>query len=72
MLAYSGFKEWNANTEIAEAAQKLYGNIDKLEMYPGMHAEGNPDDGLGSEYDPLRVATMRNAILFDAISLVRL
>ena len=77
MLAeYKSFEEWNANKEIATAASELYrGNIDDLELYPGLHAEGHKDDGLkldpeGYEYDKLRVHTMRISLLFDAVALV--
>lgn len=31
--------EWNSNPEIAEAAQKLYGDIELLELYVGLQAE---------------------------------
>ena len=31
--------EWNSNAEIANAAEKLYGHIDRLELYVGLQAE---------------------------------
>lgn len=31
--------EWNSNPEIAEAAERLYGNIENLELYVGLQAE---------------------------------
>ena len=31
--------EWNSNPEIADAAEKLYGDIDYLELYTGLQAE---------------------------------
>jgi len=71
---YTKFTEWNANEGIATAASKLYnGNIDDLEPYPGFHAEGHRDDGLltPEPYDRLRIHTMRNGLLFDAIALIR-
>jgi len=37
--AYKSFKEWNPEAEIAEAAEKLYGDIDHLELYVGLQAE---------------------------------
>ena len=37
--AYSSFLEWNEDPEIASAAEKLYGSIDKLELYVGLQAE---------------------------------
>lgn len=37
--AYSNFLEWNSNAEIAEVAERLYGNIENLELYVGLQAE---------------------------------
>jgi hypothetical protein len=37
--AYSRFSEWNPRPEIAEAAERLYGHIDNLELYVGLQAE---------------------------------
>ena len=31
--------EWNPDPEIASAAEKLYGHIDRLELYVGLQAE---------------------------------
>lgn len=39
VLAYSTFLEWNPDPEIASAAEKLYGHIDRLELYVGLQAE---------------------------------
>jgi len=36
---YKTFLEWNSNPEIADAAEKLYGDIDNLELYVGLQAE---------------------------------
>ena len=38
-IAYSSFLEWNPDPEIASAAEKLYGHIDRLELYVGLQAE---------------------------------
>ena len=38
-LAYSSFLEWNPDPEIASTAEKLYGHIDRLELYVGLQAE---------------------------------
>lgn len=38
-IAYKTFKEWNPDPEIAGAAEKLYGDIDHLELYVGLQAE---------------------------------
>ncbi|KAJ7333372.1 heme peroxidase [Mycena albidolilacea] len=72
---YTTFYEWNADKAIAEAASRLYnGKIDDLELYPGLHAEGHKDDGFPhseTEYNKVRVNTMRNGLLLDAIALIR-
>jgi hypothetical protein len=31
--------EWNSNPEVADAAEKLYGDIENLELYVGLQAE---------------------------------
>ncbi|KAF8192977.1 heme peroxidase [Pholiota molesta] len=70
---YKSFVEWNKDPEISQAASDLYGgNIDRLELYPGLHAEGGFGDGL-QDYssEPLRISTMRNGLLIDAITLIR-
>ena len=38
-IEYESFQEWNPEPEIAEAAEKLYGHIDNLELYVGLQAE---------------------------------
>lgn len=70
---YKSFQEWNRNAEAAAAASEIYGgDIDRLELYPGLHAEGVAGDGLHDySMEPLRVNTMRNGLLLDAVALVR-
>ena len=70
LLAFKSFEDWNASPEIANAARELYGDIDRLELYPGLHAEGHAEDGYGQKYNSLRVNTVRFGLLFDAIALV--
>ena len=70
ILAFKSFEDWNAYPEIANAARELYGDIDRLELYPGLHAEGHAEDGFGQQYNRFRVNTVRNGLLFDAIALV--
>jgi linoleate 10R-lipoxygenase len=36
---YTNFEEWNPNRDVAEAARKLYRNIENLELYVGLAAE---------------------------------
>ena len=67
---FKSFEDWNAYPEIANAARRLYGDIDRLELYPGLHAEGHAEDGFGQKYDNVRILTVLNGLLFDAIALV--
>jgi hypothetical protein len=69
-VAFKSFEDWNAYPEIANAARELYGDIDRLELYPGLHAEGHAENGYGQKYSSLRVNTVRFGLLFDAIALV--
>jgi linoleate 10R-lipoxygenase len=41
--------EWNSDKEIAEAAERLYTNIENLELYVGLQAEEakKPVEGAG-------------------------
>ena len=70
ILAFKSYEDWNAYPDIANAARGLYGVIDRLELYPGLHAEGHAEDGFGQQYSRFRVSTVRNGLLFDAIALV--
>lgn len=67
--AYASFLEWNPDPEIAAAAEHLYGDIDRLELYVGLQAEEAkpvvPGAGLCPGY------TISRAILADAIALTR-
>jgi linoleate 10R-lipoxygenase len=38
-VAFTTFLEWNSNPEIAGVAEKLYANIEYLELYVGLQAE---------------------------------
>ncbi|KAL4078615.1 heme peroxidase [Scleroderma yunnanense] len=69
LRTYSTFLEWNPDPKVAEAAEKLYGHIDNLELYVGLQAEEvkplAPGAGLCPGY------TIARAILSDAIALTR-
>jgi hypothetical protein len=39
MAAYTSFLEWNSDPKVAETAEKLYGDIENLELYVGLQAE---------------------------------
>ncbi|KAJ6512310.1 heme peroxidase [Mycena vulgaris] len=55
---FQSFEEWNPDPEIASAAQRLYGHVDNLELYPGLH-------------ESPQVSLLMRAVLADAIALVR-
>ncbi|MCO5590220.1 hypothetical protein L7F22_044189 [Adiantum nelumboides] len=66
---FNSFLEWNPDPAIAHAAEKLYGHIDNLELYPGLMAEETIPQVPGSGLQPGH--TIGRGILADAISLVR-
>ncbi|KAH9967528.1 linoleate diol synthase [Russula dissimulans] len=66
---YSSFLEWNSNSEIAEAAERLYSNIENLELYVGLQAEETKPIVDGAGLCP--GYTVTRAILSDAIALTR-
>ncbi|KAL5504779.1 hypothetical protein ACEPAH_7442 [Sanghuangporus vaninii] len=69
LKSFSSFSEWNSDPDISRTAEMLYGNIDNLELYPGLMAEEAkppiPGAGLCPGY------TISRAILADAVALVR-
>ncbi|KAF7430838.1 hypothetical protein PC9H_006552 [Pleurotus ostreatus] len=66
---YKTFLEWNSNPEIADAAEKLYGDIEYLELYVGLQAEEAKPVMDGAGLCP--GYTISRAILSDAIALTR-
>ncbi|KAJ7281406.1 linoleate diol synthase [Mycena rebaudengoi] len=66
---YSSFLDWNPNPEIANAAEKLYGDINYLELYVGLQAEEAKPVVDGAGLCP--GYTISRAILSDAIALTR-
>ncbi|GLB41915.1 putative animal haem peroxidase [Lyophyllum shimeji] len=66
---FKSFLEWNSDKEIADAAEKLYGHIDNLELYVGLQAEEAKPVMEGAGLCP--GYTISRAILSDAISLTR-
>ncbi|KAK2463514.1 hypothetical protein APHAL10511_004265 [Amanita phalloides] len=69
LKSYNSFLEWNSNVEIASAAEKLYGNIENLELYVGLQAEEAKPVMEGAGLCP--GYTISRAILSDAIALTR-
>ncbi|OBZ73945.1 Linoleate 10R-lipoxygenase [Grifola frondosa] len=69
LKTYSTFLEWNPNPEVATAAEKLYGHIDRLELYVGLQAEDTKQVVEGAGLCPSY--TISRAILSDAIALTR-
>ncbi|SPO31054.1 putative dioxygenase Ssp1 [Ustilago trichophora] len=69
LKTYSSFSEWNPDPKVYKAAEMLYGDIDNLELYPGLMAEETkpsmPGSGLCPGY------TISRGILSDAAALTR-
>ncbi|KAG6817060.1 hypothetical protein H0H87_000238 [Tephrocybe sp. NHM501043] len=66
---FETFEDWNSDPEIADAARRLYGHVDNLELYTGIQAEATMP-----VTDSFRFAcgyTATRGILSDAISLIR-
>jgi len=66
---YTSFREWNPDPEIADCAEKLYGDINYLELYVGLQAEETKPVVEGAGLCP--GYTISRAILSDAIALTR-
>ncbi|PFH51764.1 hypothetical protein AMATHDRAFT_2679 [Amanita thiersii Skay4041] len=66
---YKTFLEWNSDPEVADAAEKLYGDINYLELYVGLQAEEAKPVMDGAGLCP--GYTISRAILSDAIALTR-
>ncbi|KZT27896.1 linoleate diol synthase [Neolentinus lepideus HHB14362 ss-1] len=69
LKTYNSFLEWNSDPEIASAAEKLYGDINNLELYVGLQAEQAKPVTDGAGLCP--GYTISRAILADAIALTR-
>ncbi|KAG1767154.1 heme peroxidase [Suillus placidus] len=69
LKTYTSFLEWNPNHEVADAAEKLYGHIDNLELYVGLQAEESKPLIEGAGLCP--GYTISRAILSDAFALTR-
>ncbi|KAK0446778.1 linoleate diol synthase [Armillaria borealis] len=69
LKTYATFLEWNSDPEIAKTAEKLYGNINNLELYVGLQAEEAKPLVDGAGLCP--GYTISRAILSDAIALTR-
>ena len=66
---YETFEDWNPDITVARAAELLYGDIDNMELYPGLMAECTKPFMPGSGVCPGQ--TTGRGILDDAVSLVR-
>ncbi|VDB91968.1 unnamed protein product [Peniophora sp. CBMAI 1063] len=66
---YATFHDWNSDPEISTAAENLYGDIDRLELYVGLQAEEVKELRDGAGLCP--GFTISRAILSDAIALTR-
>lgn len=66
---YETFEEWNPDVTVARAAELLYGDMENMELYPGLMAECTKPFMPGSGVCPGQ--TTGRGILDDAVSLVR-
>ncbi|KAI0035301.1 linoleate diol synthase [Vararia minispora EC-137] len=69
VCSLNDFRRWNPNPEIAETAERLYGDIENLELYVGLQAEEAKQVVDGAGLCP--GYTISRAILADAIALTR-
>lgn len=69
LKAYDTFEDWNPDKKVARAAELLYGNIENMELYPGLMAECTKPAMPGSGVCPGQ--TTGRGILDDAVALVR-
>ncbi|EKM81762.1 hypothetical protein AGABI1DRAFT_90139 [Agaricus bisporus var. burnettii JB137-S8] len=69
LKAFESFSEWNSDPAVAKCAEKLYGNIENLELYVGLQAEEAKPLMEGAGLCP--GYTISRAILSDAIALTR-
>lgn len=69
LTQFKSFSDWNSDPEIASAAERLYGHVDQLELYPGLLAEEAKPNMPGSGVQPGH--TIGRGILDDAVALVR-
>jgi hypothetical protein len=66
---YDNFQDWCEDEKTARAAELLYGNIDNMELYPGLMAECTKPAMAGSGVCPGQ--TTGRGILDDAVALIR-
>ncbi|KDQ11181.1 hypothetical protein BOTBODRAFT_114735 [Botryobasidium botryosum FD-172 SS1] len=66
---FDSFEEWNPDEEVAEAARRLYGHIDNLELYTGLQCEQHMPLSPGLRFSC--GYTMTRGVLSDAIALIR-
>ncbi|KAL8280760.1 hypothetical protein RQP46_006764 [Phenoliferia psychrophenolica] len=66
---FDDFKDWNSDPKIWKTAEKLYSQIENLELFPGLSAEERKPSQDGSGLAP--GYTISRAILSDAVALVR-
>ncbi|KAH9481020.1 Psi-producing oxygenase A [Psilocybe cubensis] len=69
LKVFEEFEDWNPDPKIAGAARQLYGHVDNLELYPGIHAEQTMPVASGSQL--AAGYTLTRAVLGDALVLIR-
>jgi len=68
-IEFKTFEEWNQDPEMANAARRLYGHVDNLELYTGLQAESTIPLTNGFRFACGYTTT--RGVLRDAIALVR-
>lgn len=67
-LNSSQLAEWNPDPIVSSRAEHLYGHIDNLELFPGLHAEAakpsREGSGLATNYTISRSSTFSSLLCF--------
>jgi len=72
LKTYRTFEEVNDDPKVANALRNLYGNVDDVELYPGMIAEQTRDRAHGGISEGTAFGyTISAGILQDAVNLIR-
>ncbi|KAF7326065.1 Heme peroxidase [Mycena kentingensis (nom. inval.)] len=66
---FTDFEEWSSDAGVVDAARRLYGHVDNLELYVGLQCEDIMPVSVGARF--AAGYTMTRAVLADAINLVR-
>jgi hypothetical protein len=70
LIAHKSFADINSDPEIARSLEMLYGDVENVELYPGVVVE-EPSLSSGSALETRRSISTTRAILFDAMALIQ-